>query len=74
MTKNPTFCYCLIMVRPKREKLIRSIKNALKSKLLVNIVTKSACMAMRLKDKFNIKTKVILLLSITFLHIMNLVS
>ena len=42
---------------PKGEKLIRSMKKALKSKLPDDIVTKSAYSAMRLKDKFNIKTK-----------------
>ena len=41
----------------KGEKPIRSMKKALKSKLPENIVTKSAYSAMRLKDKFNIKTK-----------------
>ena len=51
----------------KGEKLIRSIKNALKNKLLDNIVTKSVCMAMRLKDKFNIKTKTTLLLLLFFI-------
>ena len=42
---------------PKGEKLIRSMKKALKSKLIDDFVTKSAYSAMRLKDKFNIKTK-----------------
>ena len=43
----------------KGEKLIRSMKKALKSKLPYNIVTKSAYSAVRLKDKFNIKTKTV---------------
>ena len=41
------------------EKLIRSMKKALKSKLPNNIVTKSAYLAMRLRDKFNMKTKTV---------------
>ena len=41
---------------PKGEKLIRSMKMALKSKLPDNIVNKSGYSAMRLKDKFKIKT------------------
>ena len=45
---------------PKGEKLIRSMKKALKSKLTHDIVTKSAYSAMRLKDKFNIKTKTVM--------------
>ena len=44
---------------PKCEELNRSMKKALKSKLPDDIVTKSACSAMRLKDKFNIKTKTV---------------
>ena len=44
---------------PKDEKPIRSMKKALKSKLTDNFVTKSAYSAMRLKDKFNIKTKTV---------------
>ena len=52
---------------PKVEKFIRSIKNALKSKPLDNIVNKSAYIAMRLKDKFNIQTKTILLLLLLFI-------
>ena len=43
----------------KGEKLIRSVKKALKSKLPEKIVTKSAYSAMRLKDKLNIKTKTV---------------
>ena len=45
--------------RSKGEKLIRLMKKALKSKLPDNIVTKSAYMATRLRDKFNIKTKIV---------------
>ena len=41
------------------EKLIRLMKKTLKSKLPDNIVTKSAYMATRLRDKFNIKTKIV---------------
>ena len=44
---------------PKGEKHIRSMKKALKSKLPDDIVTKSAYSTMRLKDKFNIKTKTV---------------
>ena len=44
---------------PKGEKLIRSMKKALKNKLPDNIVTKSAYLAMRLKDKFHIKTNTV---------------
>ena len=44
---------------PKGEKLIRSMKETLKSKLPDDTVTKSAYSAMRLKDKFNIKTKTV---------------
>ena len=43
----------------KGQKLIRSMKKALKSKLPDNIVTKSAYSTVRLKDKFNIKTKTV---------------
>ena len=42
---------------PKGEKLIRSMKKALKSKLPDDIVTKSSYSAMRLKDKFNKKNQ-----------------
>ena len=45
--------------RSKGEKLIRLMKKTLKSKLPDNIVTKSAYMATRLRDKFNIKTKIV---------------
>ena len=41
------------------EKLIRLMKKTLKSKLPDNIVTKSAYAATRLRDKFNIKTKIV---------------
>ena len=41
---------------PKVEKLIRSMKKGLKSKIPDSIVTKLSYSAMRLKDKFNIKT------------------
>ena len=44
---------------PKDEKLIRSMKKAFKSKLPDNIVSKSAYSAVRLKNKFNIKTKTV---------------
>ena len=43
----------------KSEKLIRSMKKAIWSKLPDNIVNKSAYSAMRLKDKFNVKTKTV---------------
>ena len=45
--------------RSKGEKLIRLMKKTLKSKLPDNIVTKSAYAATRLRDKFNIKTKIV---------------
>ena len=44
---------------PKAEKLFRPMKKAIKSKLPDNIVVKSAYSAMRLKYKFNIKTKTV---------------
>ena len=44
---------------PKGERLIRSMKKALKNKLPDNIVCKSAYSSIRLKDKFNIKTKTV---------------
>ena len=44
---------------PKGERLIRSMKKALKNKLPDNIVSKPAYSSMRLKDKFNIKTKTV---------------
>ena len=44
---------------PKGEKLIRSMKKGLKSKIPDSIVTKLSYSAMRLKDKFNIKTKTV---------------
>ena len=49
----------LLYSGPKGEKLIRSMKKGLKSQLPDDIVTKSAYSAMRLKDKFNIKTKTV---------------
>ena len=58
MTRNPTF-FILPYSGPDSEKLIRSMKKAFKSKLPNNIVTQSAYSAMRLKDKFNIKTKTV---------------
>ena len=47
----------LIYSGTKGEKIIRSIKKALKAKLPNKIVAKLAYSAMRLKDKFNIKSK-----------------
>ena len=45
---------------PKGEKLIRSMKEAVKTKLPDNILSKAAYLAIRLKDKFNIKTKTVM--------------
>lgn len=42
---------------PKVEKLIGTMKKVLKSKLLENIITKSAYSVIRLSDKFNIKNR-----------------
>ena len=55
MTRNFTFCYYLNLF-PKVKNSWDRMKEAPKSKLPDNIVTKSAYSAMRLKDTFNIKT------------------
>ena len=60
-TNNDEKCHLLLLTysSPRGEKLIRSMKKALKIKLPDCIVTKSAYSAMRLKDKFNINTKTV---------------
>ena len=57
MMRNPTFLI-LPYSGTKGEKSIRSMKKTLKSKLPAN-VTEPAYQAMRLKGKFNIKTKTV---------------
>ena len=56
MIRNTAFFYYPILVT-KGEKFIRSMKKTFKGKLPDNIVIKSTCLAVRLKYKFNIKTR-----------------